>query len=128
MDTQKLLTMTKAPIFYGQSRSAIAFMYNFGEMPFLADQPFDGLIEHHGKPLLIAAHNLSRDIEVVVEFENREFEFNGLALGNSSPGTDKNTCGADILDDFPEHPLLDGIFRNNEGRPTGKPAQVLIRS
>ena len=106
----------------GQSRSTIAFMYNFGKMPLLADQPFDGLIEHHRKPLAVAAHHHPPDLKLVVEFENRKLELDGLPLGNSPPGVDKNTCCPNILDDFPEHPLLDGVFRNNEGRPTGKSA------
>ena len=60
------------------SRSAIAFMYNFGEMPLFADQPCDGLVEHHRKPLGTAPHHLPHDLKLIFEVENRELEFNGL--------------------------------------------------
>jgi len=106
--------------------SAIDFMHNFGEMPLLADQPLDGLVEHHRKPLGIAPHHHPLHQNLIVKIENREFEFNGLAIGNSPPGTDEDAGGAYIFDDFPEYTLFDGVFRNNEGRPTGKSAQVLI--
>lgn len=106
--------------------SAIAFMYDFGEMPLLADQPFNGLIEHHRKPLSIAAYHLPRNLELIFKFENREFEFDGLPLGNSPPGVDKHPGGTDIFNDIPESPLPDGIFRNNERRPAGESTLVMI--
>jgi hypothetical protein len=95
-------------------------------MPLLADQPLNRLIEHHGKSLAVAANHLSRDLKLVVEFENRKLKPDGLPLGDSPPGLDKNPCGTDILDNLPEYPLLDGVLRNNKGRPTGKSAQVWI--
>jgi len=90
-------------------------MHDFGEMPLLADQPINRLIEHHRKPILNSADHLSFDLKLVFELENRKFEFNGLALGNPPPGIDKNPCGTDILDDVPKRPFLDGIFHNNKG-------------
>jgi hypothetical protein len=102
-------------------------MDDFGKMPLLADQSVNRLIEHHRKSLPTAANHPSRDQKLIVKFENRKSEFNGLVLGDSPPCMDKNTCGADIPDNFPERPFLDGVFRNDKRRPTGKSAVIPIR-
>lgn len=67
----------------GQVCSAIAFVNDFGEMPLFANQTFDGLVEDHGKPPLGAAHHASFDQKLVVEFKNRELQFNRLILGHA---------------------------------------------
>lgn len=106
--------------------SAIAFVHNFGEMTLFADQPVNGLVEDHRKPPAIPAHHLPCDPELIFKFENRELEFDGLTVGDATRGIDKHPGGTDILDDVPEGPLFDAIFRNNERRAAGVSTLILI--